>query len=69
MKLSGTFAFAAALGAAALTVAVPASAETTWLMASGYPEENFHTKNIRMFIDEVAEASGGELTIDLQPND
>lgn len=62
------------LRAAALTVAlaigtVPASAATTWLMASGYPEDNFHTRNIRMFIDEVEEKTGGELTIDLQPND
>ncbi|RAI04469.1 hypothetical protein DLJ53_02560 [Acuticoccus sediminis] len=69
MKLSGTRTIAAALGVAVLAAAVPASAATTWLMASGYPEENFHTKNIRMFIDEVEDKSGGELTIDLQPND
>ncbi|UOM36482.1 TRAP transporter substrate-binding protein [Acuticoccus sp. I52.16.1] len=69
MKLSGTRKIAAALGLAALTAAGPASAATTWLMASGYPEDNFHTKNIRMFIEEVEEKSGGELTIDLQPND
>ena len=69
MKLSGTRTIAAMMGAAVLAAAVPANAATTWLMASGYPEDNFHTKNIRMFIDEVEEKTGGELTIDLQPND
>lgn len=24
-----------------------------WIMTSGYPEDNFHTQNIRQFIDEV----------------
>lgn len=46
-----------------------ASAETTWTMASGYPEANFFTKNIRAFIDEVETASNGALKIDLRPND
>ncbi|MEM1151342.1 MAG: TRAP transporter substrate-binding protein [Pseudomonadota bacterium] len=59
---------------AAALIATPmgagtAIAETTWLMASGYPEDNFHTKNIRLFIEEVEEKSDGALTIDLQSND
>lgn len=55
--------------AATLCVASGAAAETKWIMASGYPEDSFFTKNIRMFIDEVEKASNGELTIDLRPND
>lgn len=45
-----------------------ALAETTWVMASGYPEDSFFTKNIREFIKEVEEASNGELKIDLRSN-
>lgn len=53
---------------AALTMSVGlASAQTTWIMASGYPEDNFHTKNIRAFIEDVA--ANSDLTIDLQSND
>ena len=56
--------FAAAALAALL--ATPAAA-TDWIMASGYPESNFHTKNIRMFIEEVAENSS--VNIKLNSND
>ncbi len=52
----------------AVTLAGPAAAETTWVMASGYPEDSFFTKNIRMFIEEVETASNGDLKIDLRPN-
>jgi len=45
-----------------------AHAQTKWVMASGYPEDSFFTKNIRMFIEEVETASNGELSIDLRPN-
>lgn len=44
----------------------PANAQT-WLMASGYPEENFLTKNIRLFIEDVQ--ANTDLRIDLQSND
>ena len=53
---------------AAISFAASASAETTWIMASGYPEDSFFTQNIRMFIEEVEEASNGELSIDLRSN-
>lgn len=59
-------AVAGALALGAVGAAAPASAED-WLMASGYPEDNFLTKNLRMFIEEVGEKS--DLTIDLQSND
>ncbi|WP_102110443.1 TRAP transporter substrate-binding protein [Oceaniglobus roseus] len=54
--------------AATVALATAVQAETKWVMASGYPEDSFFTKNIRMFIDEVEKASNGELKIDLRPN-
>ncbi|MFN4173383.1 MAG: TRAP transporter substrate-binding protein [Pseudorhodobacter sp.] len=54
--------------AALLLAATAASAQTKWVMASGYPEDSFFTKTIRQFISEVETASNGELTIDLRPN-
>ncbi|RKF13581.1 ABC transporter substrate-binding protein [Roseovarius spongiae] len=46
-----------------------AQAETTWTMASGYPESSFLTKTTREFIEAVEERTDGELKIDLRPND
>ena len=58
------------LGAAGLAVGLAGGAAAEeWIMASGYAEANFHTKNIRMFIDEVAKNSGGKLKITLHSND
>lgn len=45
------------------------AADTTWTMASGYPESSFLTQNIRQFIAEVEKESGGRLKIDLRSND
>lgn len=53
---------------ALLALATTATAETTWVMATGYPEDSFFTKNVRQFIEEVETASEGELKIDLRPN-
>jgi len=44
-------------------------AQTTWTMASGYPESSFFTQNIRLFIKDVEEKSNGKLKIDLRSND
>jgi TRAP-type transport system periplasmic protein len=57
------------IATAVVGLASSAAAQTTWIMASGLPEDNFHTKNIRMFIEEVEERTNGELTIELHPND
>ncbi|HEY0213043.1 MAG TPA: TRAP transporter substrate-binding protein [Paenirhodobacter sp.] len=46
-----------------------ASAETKWVMPSGYPESNFFTQNLRAFIADVDKETNGELKIDLRPND
>lgn len=64
-KLFATVAFTAAAGFASLS----AQAQTSWTMASGYPESSFFTQNIRQFIKEVEEKSGGKLKIDLRSND
>jgi TRAP-type C4-dicarboxylate transport system substrate-binding protein len=61
MTIRTTFA-AAAL--AALT-AVPAFAQTTWEMPTPYPEAEFHTRNVRQFVEDVAAATDGALTINV----
>ncbi|MEM7742315.1 MAG: TRAP transporter substrate-binding protein [Pseudomonadota bacterium] len=54
-------------GLTALALSAGMAQAETWIMASGYPEDNFHTKNIRAFIEDVQAAS--DLEIDLQSND
>ncbi|MEO0823714.1 MAG: TRAP transporter substrate-binding protein [Pseudomonadota bacterium] len=61
------FALAPLAFGAALGLTAPAALAQSWIMASGYPEDNFHTKNIRMFIEDVAAST--DLEIDLQSND
>ena len=57
-----------AAGAVAAIMALPAAAEE-WIMASGYADANFHTKNIRSFIDDVDNGTDGKLKITLNSND
>ncbi|MEL7469702.1 MAG: hypothetical protein AAFN27_14700, partial [Pseudomonadota bacterium] len=57
----------AAMAGVAAALSAPAMADTSWIMASGYPDDNFHTKNIKLFIEEVGAKS--DLKIDLQSND
>ena len=38
---------------ASLALASPASAQTQWIMASGYPENNFMTQNLRKWVEDV----------------
>lgn len=58
----------AVFAAVGLVITAPSAAQTSWTMASGYPDDSFFTENIRAFIEEIEEASGGELTIDLRSN-
>lgn len=60
---------ASAFVTASLTLATSASAQTSWTMASGYPESSFFTQNIREMIKEIEEKTDGQLRIDLRPND
>ena len=60
---------ASAILALSIGLTLPASAQTNWTMASGYPESSFFTQNIRQLIKEIEEKSGGKLKIDLRSND
>jgi TRAP-type C4-dicarboxylate transport system substrate-binding protein len=42
---------------------ITAAKAETWNMASTYPESTFHTKNIRLFINDVEKATNGKLKI------
>lgn len=55
--------------ALSIGLAAPALAQTSWTMASGYPESSFFTQNIRQMIKEIEEKSGGKLKIDLRSSD
>lgn len=49
-------------------MATPAVAATEWLMATGYPDNNFHTQNHRKFVEEIEAKSKGELKITMHTN-
>ena len=53
--------FVAAGVAGAVGVSGIAQAGTTWDMPIVWPDGNFHTKNARMFAEEVKKATGSEL--------
>jgi TRAP-type C4-dicarboxylate transport system substrate-binding protein len=54
--------------AAAVLAAGAAHAQTNWKLATGYRAESFHTENIVQFAQEVNKATGGQLRIDVHPN-
>jgi TRAP-type C4-dicarboxylate transport system substrate-binding protein len=58
--------FAAVLLAA--VGALPAAAQTRWVMATAYADANYHTRNIRQFVQEVEQATQGRLQIQLHTN-
>lgn len=60
------FAFAAA--AAAALAAGPTQAQIQWTLPSAYPADNFHSENLSAFAKDMAEATGGRLTIKVYPN-
>jgi TRAP-type C4-dicarboxylate transport system substrate-binding protein len=57
VKLVVALAGALALGASA------ASAQTKWNLPSAYPNDNPHVENLNAFAKDVADATGGKLTI------
>jgi TRAP-type C4-dicarboxylate transport system substrate-binding protein len=57
-----------ALAVASTMPAVGAAAQTRWQMATPYPDGNFHTRNIREFLAEVEQATGGKLAVQLHSN-
>ncbi|MBS0517567.1 MAG: TRAP transporter substrate-binding protein [Proteobacteria bacterium] len=54
---------------ATIAFAASAAAQTQWVMASGYPENNFLTQNLRKWVEDVEKNSGGKLKIMLHTND
>ncbi|UFN49859.1 TRAP transporter substrate-binding protein [Roseomonas sp. OT10] len=54
--------------AAAPLLGRAAQAQTKWQFATPYPDGNFHTRNIRAFVEAVQQASGGKLAIQLHTN-
>lgn len=56
------------LAALMTLAAVPASAQTKWNLPAAYPSDNYHTENLVQFAKDVAEATGGKLTITVHPN-
>ncbi|RDB43030.1 C4-dicarboxylate ABC transporter substrate-binding protein [Halomonas sp. DQ26W] len=50
--------------AAAISVAAGAQA-AEWTMATPYGDASFHTKNVKQFAEDVAEATNGELRINV----
>jgi TRAP-type C4-dicarboxylate transport system substrate-binding protein len=47
----------------------PAQAQATrWQIATPYPDGNFHTRNLRQFVQEIEAASGGRLGVTMHTN-
>lgn len=54
--------------AAAMLVAGPAAAQTSWDMPTPYGDNNFHTQNIAQFAEDVEQATGGAIVINVHPS-
>jgi TRAP-type C4-dicarboxylate transport system substrate-binding protein len=49
--------------AAAFSLAGAAHAQTKWDMPTPYSDGEFHTRNVKMFVEEVQKSTGGKLAI------
>ena len=58
----------AAIAALFTLAATPGFAQTRWVMATAYPEANFHTINVRGFLADIEAAAPGKLAVQLHPN-
>src|SRR5690242_17315139 len=45
-----------------------AAQATRWQVATPYPDGNFHTRNLRQFVQDIEQASGGRLGITMHTN-
>ena len=54
---------AAGVSATMAIAAGTSHAQIKWDMPTPYPDTNFHTKNVKLFTDDVAKASAGKLQI------
>lgn len=59
--------FSLTLAAAALTLSLPAMAQTRWDLPAAYPTTNFHSVNLATFAADVDKATGGKLKITVHP--
>jgi len=57
-------------GAAVLAALSPSlgQAQTRWQMATPYADGNFHTRNVRSFIEDIQKGSNGQLSVQLHSN-
>ena len=55
------------LSFAALALAGTAQAQTKWDMPTPYSDGEFHTINVRQFVEDVKKASGGQIDMSVQP--
>ena len=53
--------FGALLGLGVL--AAPGQAQTKWVMATPYAEGNYHTRNIRAFLEDVEKSTEGRVQV------
>ena len=51
------------VGALALTLGLAAQAQTKWDMPTPYSDGEFHTRNVRAFVEDVQKESGGKHAI------
>lgn len=58
----------AAAGAATGLATRSAHAQARWQFATPYQDTNFHTKNIRAFVEDIQKATNGQLQIQLHTN-
>lgn len=58
----------ALLGAVAAPPPAARAQGARWQMATAYPEANFHTQNIRQFLQEAERATGGRFAAQLHSN-
>ncbi|MCO6418279.1 TRAP transporter substrate-binding protein [Siccirubricoccus sp. KC 17139] len=63
-----TLLLAPGLAAPALLAAPGAHAQAKWQMATPYPDGNFHTRNIREFVGELEQATGGRVSVTVHSN-
>src|SRR5688572_1836252 len=57
-----------AIFAVAMALGTAAHAQTKWDMPTPYSDGEFHTRNVRMFADEVKKATNGQLEINVHSN-
>lgn len=67
MKLHRRDFLAGAAGLAALAPSL-GQAQTRWQMATPYADGNFHTRNVRSFIEDIQKGSNGQLSVQLHSN-